>query len=403
MDKLMGANNKKYRHFNRHHKKHVDVPPQTLQQSPLSIARLHPTDVSVQSKISFHRQPQGQDVNKFTRFTPTAPTYVNQPARLTSVRKNVKAHHKQTTTPVITHHQPKYVDDHHNSVATELSTWAYSLQDHNHTVPGNVKSVKVGTPTIPVALLGHIQPFPDIYPDSRLHVADLLNKLGIMPNNISFFEEALTHTTYTNEHPQSHSYQRLEFLGDAIIGFMTARFLYEMSSDNEGAMTRDRISIVQAKTLTRAAIELELGKYIRVGAGLRTQAVTPKMLEDCFEAFIGALYLDQPENVVKALLTKTIFRYFLNNDLQNTVDYKTRLQQYVKDAGGAAQAINYLQEKHNRKAGHFYVSVTYANRPLAAGYGSQLREAEIDAAKNACQTLETLTPQKRRAWLFRNE
>lgn len=223
------------------------------------------------------------------------------------------------------------------------------------------------------------------YEAKKRDIRELLETLKIKTNNISLYEEALTHNSYSNEIGFSHNYQRLEFLGDSIINKIVSTFLYEMSEDDEGKMTKDRISIIQAKTLVRASIELNLQKYINVGQGLIKNTISEKILEDIFESFIGAVYLDKGEIKAKELLMRTILKYYLNNDLKNTIDYKTKFQEAVQKHGKNNEIKYRIINNHNSDV--FDVELVCNNIVYGRGRGRNRHDAEVAAAKKACEKI----------------
>lgn len=223
------------------------------------------------------------------------------------------------------------------------------------------------------------------YEEKKRDIRELLDNLKIKTNNISLYEEALTHNSYSNETSFSNNYQRLEFLGDSIINKIVSTFLYEMSEDDEGKMTKDRISIIQAKTLVRASIELNLHKYISVGQGLIKNTISEKILEDIFESFIGAVYLDKGEIKAKELLMRTILKYYLNNDLKNTIDYKTKFQEAVQKHGKNNEI--FYRRVNNRDHNFFEVELVCNNIIYGRGRGLKLHDAEVAAAKKACEKI----------------
>ena len=234
----------------------------------------------------------------------------------------------------------------------------------------------------------------EVYADPKSDVKDLLDELKIHPRNLNLYKEALTHSSYSNEQRTKISYQRLEFLGDAILNKLVACFLFNMSDDDEGQMTKDRISIIQAKTLVRASIDLNLGKYLKVGMGLIKRPISEKILEDIFEAFIGALYLDQDESRVNAILMQTIFKYYLNNDLQNTIDYKTKFQEAVQEHGKNKKILYKRVNNRNDANDFFEVDLIYNGMIYGRGRGLRLHDAEVSAAKRALEKISKVDLQK---------
>lgn len=152
--------------------------------------------------------------------------------------------------------------------------------------------------------------------------------LGCNPKNMSIYVEALTHRSYANEHSQNYSYQRLEYLGDSVLGFITADYLYNKYPDkHEGDLTVLRKRLVCSNTETAVAKILGMQNYILLGVGAAKSTGLDKILEDCFEALIGAIYLDLGIEPIKKLLNNTLFKFNDDATLNSALDYKTLVQE----------------------------------------------------------------------------
>ncbi|WP_052663581.1 ribonuclease III [[Mycoplasma] testudinis] len=279
-----------------------------------------------------------------------------------------------------------------------LPSWAITRIETNPSFRENSQTVAIETKTAPdifVDIAHHkeipmsrdlvpVAPKVVVYPTADNKIAELLEILKIVPNDISLFEEALTHNSYANETVGKRNYQRLEFLGDSIINKLVTVFLYSMSEDDEGHMTKDRISIIQAKTLARASTDLNLGAYLQVGQGLKNRPVSESILEDIFESFIGAVFLDQGEVVANRLLMKTIIKYYLNDDLRNTIDYKTQFQEAMQEHG---KQTNIVYKKLHGDGSNFEVELICNGITYGRGYAGKLHDAEVLAAKEACEKI----------------
>ena len=126
-------------------------------------------------------------------------------------------------------------------------------------------------------------------------------------NNINIYKEAFTHPSYTNENLGIH-YERLEFLGDAILGFLVSEYIYKEKDLSEGEMTKLRAKYVCTKANAEYSLELGLDKLILLGHGaIENNEISKAVIADVFESFLGALYLDQGLNTVKELLEKLVF------------------------------------------------------------------------------------------------
>ena len=123
---------------------------------------------------------------------------------------------------------------------------------------------------------------------------ELFEKLNINPKNLILYDRAFSHSSYTNEHSKEQSYERLEFLGDAIVDLVVADYLYENFKEDEGEMTKVRASYVCENALYEYSLALGLNHYIKVGQGEIDKDDTSKkaIIADVFEALIAAIYLD---------------------------------------------------------------------------------------------------------------
>ncbi|MDR0986010.1 MAG: ribonuclease III [Mycoplasmataceae bacterium] len=209
----------------------------------------------------------------------------------------------------------------------------------------------------------------------------IFEKFNIKPKNIAIYYEAFTHSTYAYDHKLHYDYNRLEFLGDAVISLVTSEFLYNKHSHlNEGSMSKNRIIMVQSKTEVKASKELNLNKIVKLGGAIKsTTKIADSILEDVFEAFIGAVYLDQGINKVNEILSKTIIRYFSMHSLNDNRDFKSLLQEYMQKY--SKHDIHYkLIQNIN---GNFIVNVIINNIKYGTGKGNKIKDAEMQAAKNA--------------------
>ena len=155
----------------------------------------------------------------------------------------------------------------------------------------------------------------------------LLKKLNINPKNISLYETAFTHTSYSNEHSNCESYERLEFLGDAVLELIISDYLYNERHLEEGTMTKMRSSYVCEEACATYSNELGFAKYIRLGSGENGASIT--ILADVFESFIGATYLDQGFDFTSRLVLNIITKY-INKGVDFLHDYKSELQELVQ-------------------------------------------------------------------------
>ena len=135
----------------------------------------------------------------------------------------------------------------------------------------------------------------------------IFKTLNIKPNNINLYYEAFSHTSYVNENPSMSSYERLEFLGDAILEFIVSEYLYKERHFEEGIMTKLRSNYVCEEALATYAKDLDFGYDIKLGKGEEIPNNT--ILADVFEAFIAALYLDKGIEYTKELVINILKPY----------------------------------------------------------------------------------------------
>lgn len=223
--------------------------------------------------------------------------------------------------------------------------------------------------------------------------AELALAHNIHFNDVSLLEEALTQANYINEHPNytGRDYQRLEFLGDAVMQQSTAVYLFKRYPDwDEGRLTELRISMVQTRAFAALSRELHLDQYIQLGRGEELSGARNRdsLLEDLWEAFIGALYLDQGQEVVMNFLSEIMFTKIDEGFYDQFVDYKSKLQEHLQRHGSVKIAYTKLSERpveNNEQI--FTVEVSVNEQALATGEGKSTKEAEKAAARAAYQTL----------------
>lgn len=227
---------------------------------------------------------------------------------------------------------------------------------------------------------------------------ELQEKMGILFDNEKLLTQAFTHSSYVNEHRKKpyEDNERLEFLGDAVLELTVSKFLFnKYPAMSEGELTKLRAAVVCEPSLVKFANELQFGNYVLLGKGeeMTGGRQRPALLADVFEAFIGALYLDQGLEVVERLLAQTVFPKIDNGNFTYAMDFKSQLQELVqRDSQGLLQ-YQILQEKgpaHNRE---FISRVLLNGSELGTGVGRSKKEAEQKAAQVAITALTLLKEQ----------
>ena len=219
----------------------------------------------------------------------------------------------------------------------------------------------------------------------------LEEKLGYTFQNRALLENALTHSSCANEsRGKLQSNERLEFLGDSILGMVVADHLYRNHPDlPEGVLTRTRAALVCEDSLVIVAEELGLGAYLRLGKGEETGGGRnrPSIRADAVEAVLAAVYLDGGIGSARKIIQK----YILSREVAGLTkprDYKTALQELVQRESGQVLAYRLTGEEgpdHNKR---FFVEVTLNGKGVGQGSGRSKKEAEQMAAKAAIEVLE---------------
>lgn len=219
----------------------------------------------------------------------------------------------------------------------------------------------------------------------------LEERLGYQFTDRSLLENALTHSSYANEHRDAgmSSNERLEFLGDSVLGMVVADHLYrEHPRMPEGELTRTRAALVCEGSLVEVARALELGKYLRLGKGEDAGGgrERPSILADATEAVLAAIYLDggiaQARRVIRTLILGN------EEEMSASRDYKTALQELVQRESGQKLAYRLVAEEGPDHAKRFSVEVELNGKTVGAGEGRTKKAAEQNAAKAAIAALK---------------
>lgn len=217
-------------------------------------------------------------------------------------------------------------------------------------------------------------------------------KIGYRFRDRELLRTALTHSSYANERheSQSQSYERLEFLGDSILGLLTAEFLFRHEPAlPEGRMTRLRAELVCEASLHQVALELDLGRYMRLGRGEEHTGgrQRPSILADMVEAIIAALYLDSGMEESRRFVNERVLKDARIDDSHRTADYKTQLQELVQRKSNQHISYTMTGESGPDHDKTFSFSVAINGVTAGAGSGRTKKEAEQMAARQALETL----------------
>ena len=218
----------------------------------------------------------------------------------------------------------------------------------------------------------------------------LEEKLGYTFRDQSLLENALTHSSCANESKgRLQSNERLEFLGDSILGMVVAEHLYRNHPDlPEGELTRTRAALVCEESLVEVALDLGLGDYLKLGKGEETGGgrTRPSIRADAVEAVLAAVYLDGGIGSARKIIQK----YILSREIEGlnaSRDYKTALQELVQRESGQVLKYRLTGSEGPDHDKRFFVEVQLNGEPVGAGQGHSTKEAEQMAAKAAIEKL----------------
>ena len=205
-----------------------------------------------------------------------------------------------------------------------------------------------------------------------------LKKFDIDIENSPLLEIALTHTSYANEH-NTVSYERLEFLGDAVLELVSSDYIYKTQNLEEGDMSKKRSLYVCENALFEYAKELNLASYIKVGNSINTPNKT--VIADVFEAVIGTIYLEKGLDEVFKLFNKLIVPY-IEKGADFLHDYKTSFQELVQTDKKSVE-YKLIKEGGPAHQKYFVVEAVVDGIVYGTGKGTSKKEAEQMAAKEA--------------------
>lgn len=222
-------------------------------------------------------------------------------------------------------------------------------------------------------------------------INELERAIGYRFKNITLLQNALAHSSYANErwHDSLKSNERLEFLGDSVLGMMVADHLYRTFPDRpEGELTRMRADMVCEQTLARIAEKLGLGTHILLGHGEEQGGgrQRPSILADAVESVIAAMYLDGGMDAAKGFIERFVLCNVPVNRPQN-MDYKTQLQELVQQKKNQVISYSLTGESGPDHDKHFTVEVSLNGKVVGQGTGTSKKRAEQDAAHCALEKL----------------
>lgn len=227
--------------------------------------------------------------------------------------------------------------------------------------------------------------------------ASLAPRIGYRFRDPSLLLRALTHSSFAHEGSQAGRgapahYEALEFLGDAVLGFLVAEQIFARHPDrSEGEMSRLRASLVSARSLVGHAFDLELGGHLRLGRGERASGgeVKRSILADAFESVLGAIYLDGGIRAARSFVRRRFGAAIraARPSLPQAGDYKTRLQEIVQADGGPPPGYRLVAEAGPPHQRTFEVEVELQRGGTFRAVGLSKKQAEQAAAEAALRAL----------------
>ena len=205
--------------------------------------------------------------------------------------------------------------------------------------------------------------------------------LNINPTNVNLYYEAFTHTSFSNENPSMESYERLEFLGDAILEFIVSEYLYKERHLPEGIMTKMRARYVCEEALATYAKDLNFADDIKLGGSELESGPNDTIMADVFEAFIAACYLDKGLDFTKEMVLSIVTDY-IDKNVDFLHDYKSTLQELVQTDKKSVsyEIVSETGPSHDKT---FVCNVLVDGIVLGKGSGGSKKQAEQMAAKEA--------------------
>ena len=218
-----------------------------------------------------------------------------------------------------------------------------------------------------------------------MHIKDFLIKNKIKYKDISYYEEALIHKSFSFENNFESNYQRLEFLGDSIIDFLVADFLFsKYPKMNEGEMSIIKSNIVKGENLASVTHKIGLEKYIKIGNANNNYLETSKIFSDVFESFLSAIYLDLGLEEAKKFVFKTLLKNLKKLDIEKYKNPKTLLQEFLQ----TKSRRSVIYETKQNLDGTFFTEVFHENKKFGSGNGKTKKESEVSAARAALKILQ---------------
>lgn len=232
------------------------------------------------------------------------------------------------------------------------------------------------------------------------NIENLLKLLYLRFKNPKLLQQAFLHRSYLNEVKSDiPSNERLEFLGDSVLSLVISHYLYALrGADTEGELTNLRAHIVKTESLSKAAKKLELGKYLNLSKGEEISGgrENPQLLANTYEAFLGAIFIDQGLETAKRVIDQTLLALFEKElKIGPPKDAKSNLQEIVQQKFKTSPHYKILKTSGPDHAKSFTVAVYVGGKEMGRGFGNSKQIAEEQAANLALKGLTTFSLHER--------
>lgn len=243
-------------------------------------------------------------------------------------------------------------------------------------------------------LRSYFQSDEELPPEQEERIKDLEQIINTSVNNPFIYVRALRHrsTLTDNNFSSTDSYERLEFLGDAVLDLIITEIIFDLfPNKNEGFLTKLRAKLVKGDSLAMYARNLELNKLLLLGERVKGQGIekSKSVLSDIFEALVGALYLDAGYEPASKFVRRVIEKYVDFDSIIDTLDnYKSLLLEFAQARQMKIPTYTVISEEGPGHDMTFGVEVFVDENPIAQGKGKSKKEAEQKAARKALEKLE---------------
>jgi len=215
------------------------------------------------------------------------------------------------------------------------------------------------------------------------------NRLGVRWNNPDLLIEALTHSSFVNEHPSVASNERMEFLGDALLGLVLGAQLYhDLANIPEGILSQKRALLVCGNTLARVARSIGLGEYLFLGKGEEKNGGREKTcnLAGALEAILASLFLDQGWGPAQKFTLSLFGSEIKTLNTQTVLDFKSQFQHFAQSYYKTTPVYRIINTNTKNDQAQFTAEVLLDGSVIARGNGHSKKQAETDAARLALES-----------------